>query len=416
MRRIVLVVLMALAALVQPASAREADPTAFTRVWERTDAPVKSGAVQRTWYWGPDPFLTTTEPYAQGADGERLVQYYDKGRMEITNPNDDPASDWYVTSGLIVREMISGKIQVGDGDFDNLRAQSLPIAGDAYDNPDAPTYASFKQVASVQLPSPGEVPLPFPYGPGPNEDTAVLPAIGRFVDATIDRAGSTDNDPSLASKYPGTRITYYSIESNHNIPDIFWRFLNSEGLIKEGENLKQDVLANWIYLTGYPITEPYWIRTMVNGVEQDVMVQAFERRVLTYTPSNPGGWQVEMGNAGLHYYRWRYETPAAPPAILPDNIDATVDPRSGPAGTEFNISLYGFQPGEEVSIWLTLPDQSVEDAPETGVANENGEVEFLGSTVITLYTFPGVPTGIWALTGYGNSSGHTSVAYFEVTD
>jgi hypothetical protein len=57
---------------------------------------------------------------------------------------------------------------------------------------------------------------------------------------------------------------------------------------------------------GYPISEPYWARAKVGGVEQDVLVQAFQRRVLTYTPSNPSGWQVEMGNVGRHYYQWRY--------------------------------------------------------------------------------------------------------------
>ena len=51
-----------------------------------------------------------------------------------------------------------------------------------------------------------------------------------------------------------------------------------------------------------------------------------------------------------------------------------------------------------------------------GVANDNGEVVFYDSTIITIYTYPGVPEGVWALTGYGNSSKHTSVAYFEVTD
>jgi hypothetical protein len=41
-------------------------------------------------------------------------------------------------------------------------------------------------------------------------------------------------------------------------------------------------------------------------VEKDVLVQLFERRVLTYTPSNQAGWQVEMGNVGQHYHSWRY--------------------------------------------------------------------------------------------------------------
>ena len=42
---------------------------------------------------------------------------------------------------------------------------------------------------------------------------------------------------------------------------------------------------------------------------QDVVggpVTVFERRVLTYTPSNPAPFKVEMGNVGQHYLAWRY--------------------------------------------------------------------------------------------------------------
>jgi LPXTG-site transpeptidase (sortase) family protein len=60
----------------------------------------------------------------------------------------------------------------------------------------------------------------------------------------------------------------------------------------------------------------------VAGEEKDVLVQLFERRVLTYTPSNQAAFQVEMGNVGRHYFTWRYpsggltETPAsAEPAV-----------------------------------------------------------------------------------------------------
>jgi hypothetical protein len=61
------------------------------------------------------------------------------------------------------------------------------------------------------------------------------------------------------------------------------------------------------YATGFPITEPYWSRVPVGGTPRDVLIQCFERRCMTWTPSNPAGWQVEMGNVGQHYYRWRYE-------------------------------------------------------------------------------------------------------------
>jgi len=53
-------------------------------------------------------------------------------------------------------------------------------------------------------------------------------------------------------------------------------------------------------------------------------VQVFERRVLTYTPSNPSGWQVEAGNVGQHYYAWRY---------VQLGLTATTDPNAPAAWT-----------------------------------------------------------------------------------
>jgi hypothetical protein len=38
----------------------------------------------------------------------------------------------------------------------------------------------------------------------------------------------------------------------------------------------------------------------VGGTYKVVLVQIFERRVLTYTPDNSPGWQVEAGNVGQH--------------------------------------------------------------------------------------------------------------------
>jgi hypothetical protein len=44
----------------------------------------------------------------------------------------------------------------------------------------------------------------------------------------------------------------------------------------------------------------------VAGVQRHVLMQAFERRVLTYNAANPDPFKVEFGNVGQHYYRWRY--------------------------------------------------------------------------------------------------------------
>jgi hypothetical protein len=65
---------------------------------------------------------------------------------------------------------------------------------------------------------------------------------------------------------------------------------------------------DWVFVLGYPITEPYWASVKVGGQSKDVLIQVFERRVLTYTPSNAAQYRVEMGNVGQHYWRWRYGT------------------------------------------------------------------------------------------------------------
>src|SRR5215210_5299451 len=59
---------------------------AFESTSRRTDNLVASGQVKRTWFWGPTPSTAgLSEEYKQGAGGKRLVQYFDKSRMEVNN-------------------------------------------------------------------------------------------------------------------------------------------------------------------------------------------------------------------------------------------------------------------------------------------------------------------------------------------
>ena len=53
----------------------------------------------------------------------RLVQYFDKGRMELNFGSS-------VTSGLLAKEMISGRMQTGDATFENRDPARIPVAGD----------------------------------------------------------------------------------------------------------------------------------------------------------------------------------------------------------------------------------------------------------------------------------------------
>ncbi|HZG69294.1 MAG TPA: hypothetical protein VEZ12_21350, partial [Herpetosiphonaceae bacterium] len=251
------------------------DPS-FAQVWSRTDQAIANNRAKRTWMWGPEGLAGRVEVYQQANGGARQVQYFDKARMEITDWQRDRANPWFVTNGLLVREMIEGRVQIGDAEFMGRAPADVAIAGDASD-PRAPTYAS----------------------------------LAGLLDRVPDRTGETaglllrrDGSTAPAAARPETRLAHYVPETGHNIAQVFWEFLQSRGPVGDGS--RQDVLIDWVFAMGYPISEPYWTRVTVGGVEQDVLLQAFQRRVLTYTPSNPAGWQVEMGNVGRHYYQWRY--------------------------------------------------------------------------------------------------------------
>jgi hypothetical protein len=262
---------------------------AFTGVWRETDAPVAEGQATRTWYWGPAPWVSRIEPYAQSPGGGRLVQYFDKSRMEITRPGADRGGRWFISNGLLVREMVSGRVQTGDegGQVEQRAPADLPVAGDLSGANPAPTYASFTRIASLA------------------NDNRALDRRGQRADTRIDRAGVISNAPA-ALLGPAVEFVHYDGRLGHNIPRVFWEFMNQQGPVYRDGQRQTGLIVEWEFASGLPITEPYWTRVRTAGVERDALVQLFERRVLTYTPDNASGWQVEMGNVGQHYYAWRY--------------------------------------------------------------------------------------------------------------
>lgn len=288
--------------------------TAFLRKWERTDRPVLLSKVSRPWVWGPVSFSAAEEPYAQGKNGTRDVQYFDKARMEINSPGGDITGRFYVTNGLLVVELVSGRIQIGDNQFQQQRTSpQVPLAGDA-NSLDASTYASLGPVASL------------------NGDKRAGDRTGQPVITVLNRAGVVTEDVSRTSTI---RIVRYEPTLGHNIPDVFWTFMNQKGIVQKSdpnigasgaEEIEQEgadpdgpvlsvtaqayvqePILDWIVDLGYPITEPYWISVKIGGVQKWVLMQAFQRRILTYAADNPPGWQVEMGNVGRHYFDWRYK-------------------------------------------------------------------------------------------------------------
>jgi len=289
---------------------------AFQRIWDRTDHPVNQGQVSRTFFWGPGPNTPgLLEQYNESPLGNRLrlVQYFDKSRMELNDPNARQDQPFFVTNGLLTVDLISGQIQVGEKDFDKYRNACIPMSGDPGDQL-APTYFAFQKV-SVSA---------------DRIDThQAANRTGQKVIETIDRNGVTGTDPSK-SGMTNTEIAFFDASVKHNIPKVFWDFLNASGQVHDANhNLVREQLINpWFFASGLPISEAYWTKASIKGVVTDVMIQAFERRALTYVPTNPTGFQVEMANIGQHYFDWRYRNGGFCP-----NEPATTPTPPVPVGT-----------------------------------------------------------------------------------
>jgi len=289
-------------AISERAQAADFANPAFQKVWAQTDQAVKQQQASRTWFWGPEPGTSRQEAYAEAPGGLRQVQYFDKARMEINSPTTNA-----VTNGLLARELVSGQLQTGNNRFETRNPAQVTVGGDP-DNP-GPTYATFTAMASL------------------NNDKRVAKRNG-FITDTIDRSGKIGTTKVSANL---ANYAYYSEELGHNVPDVFYgTFLQ----------WKANLNLDWVFALGLPITEPFWATFKVGGVDKELLVQLYERRALTFTPSNPPGYLVEMGNIGQHYAKWRYGNENPPVSTTPTDVSnptvvrpTTPPPVTTPAGS-----------------------------------------------------------------------------------
>lgn len=295
------------ATLAAPTSAAPPAPSnsAFDTWWSFWDQPVQSGKAARSWLWGNDVVgAPPREHYVEGQrqywtpdgqlatfEGERDVRYVDKARMEYwpdrsgQTPDENP---WKVTTGLLATELMTGRLQLGDTTFEQHHPSQVPVAGDPDSGDVTPSYADMGNVIG--------------YQPTPN---------GWTIIQTIDARGTVGAQPRYASF--GVTAQAAGSPTGHTVALVFWVWMNQTGLVYHAERTisgdpyaVEPLFSNPFSATGYPTTEAYWTTARVAGVERDVLVQCFERRCMTYTPSNPSGWKVEMGNIGQHYLHWRY--------------------------------------------------------------------------------------------------------------
>jgi hypothetical protein len=271
--------LLSLALATAPAARAFPTDVSFGSIWASTDQAVASGSASYSWFWGPELRDQRVEAYLESPGAYRDVRYYDKSRMEINDPDNSPATPYYVTNGLLTEELVTGNMQIGDATFQQRPPSTQLVAGDPADNPGTPSYATFAPYATTD-------------GVSHRAEMGEGAPVGVLM--------SSDGQLNAAPNY-GVSLTQYQEMTGHSFANVFWDWANDPA---SGFNAEQGV--DWLYVLGYPISEPYWIDSTVGGTQRRVLVQLFERRVLTYTPDNPAAFQVEFGNIGLHYHAWRY--------------------------------------------------------------------------------------------------------------
>ena len=173
---------------------------------------------------------------------------------------------------------------------------------------------------------------------------------GGYAAQWINRQGDVRDD--TGRQMPETQIAYFEPLTGHNVPQVFWDFLNSTATVQVGVDTADKLLLDpWVNAMGLPISDAYWANVTIEGKNQDVLIQAFERRVLTYVPGLPQGWQVQMGNIGQHYFEWRYGTSGVTPqkATKPDPAAPAylVIPR---LGVQTKIGLVGVDKNSNMDI------------------------------------------------------------------
>lgn len=318
------IIMISIGAVFSPPSDLPFANDEYAMLWLHSDAPsVQNG---RPWYWGERPWLTSNEFYRQSPTGLQVVQYFDKGRM------DEASSE---LMGRLVWEMTTGKIQLGDqpNDIDLRDPAQIPVVGDLQTPDKSVTYADFGALQSPQA-----------DGRWPN-------LRGQTISSFLQADGSLSQRSDLA--IGPSEIVWYAETTGHNIPAIFWDFLSRQGLVQIGSQIASDRLIDWERYVGNPISEAYWVKAYVAGQEREVLVQLFERRVLTYTPSNPHGFEVEFANVGQHYLAWRYPN-LNQPWLAHENQAALYF--AARANDQQLWSIYAWQNGAANVVAEELPD------------------------------------------------------------
>jgi hypothetical protein len=216
-----------------------------------------------------------------------VAQYFEKGRIE-DHRGDVSNPTWQFMYGRLTAELMEHSPQGA-------------ITGTSF------TYGNLRVVASPI--NRHEPPLNFRGGTTPMRDGIFVPY-----------------DPYLRPA-PGSIVQPY-----------FWRYINRADLFPGG----------WLHDIGLPMTDAFPARVRKYGADREIIMQAFERTVLTYDPKNPSGWQVERGNIGADALQTLPQpAPAGPIEIPTANARLTLP---------LHILAHVGQPGGQVIARLRWQD------------------------------------------------------------
>jgi hypothetical protein len=238
-----------------------ADP-AFSRYYSRS-----SGAEQQL-LWGGGPLVSLVEPFTGAPGNRRLVQYFERGRMEVADSTSSTRTG-SISQGLLVREMATGYVQLGYDDFVQDEPAPIALFGNASSSEAAAlTYADFAGTVNINA---GD-------------------RSGELLNDWIAPGGAIAEEPPPVDILAGS----YEPVTGHNVPDVTASWLRTDPFgIEPNQAL------------GLPISEAYWVHSG-KGDSGVSLVQLFERRVVVYTPGLPLAERFSLTSAGRHYYLWRY--------------------------------------------------------------------------------------------------------------
>lgn len=170
---------------------------------------------------------------------EENVQYFEKGRLEDHRGQGLPSA-WQFMFGRLAADLITAGAR-------------LPVAGET-----GPTYADLAELTEPgrRLPPPARV------------DGVQPVATGVFV----------PYDSRLRAA-PG-----------YVVPADFWAYITNSQLFPAG----------WLHAIGLPMTPAIPVDVTKAGQARRLLLQVFERTVLTYDAVNPEGWRLERANVGVH--------------------------------------------------------------------------------------------------------------------